>query len=26
VFWEHDLVGLRGERLAAAISATALPE
>ena len=26
VFWEHDLVGLRGERLAAAISATTLPE
>jgi putative acetyltransferase len=26
VFWEHDLVGLRGERLAAAISAQALPE
>jgi putative acetyltransferase len=26
VFWEHDLVGLRGARLAAAISATALPE
>jgi len=26
VFWEHDAVGLRGERLAAAISAQALPE
>lgn len=26
VFWEHDAVGLRGERLAAAISAQPLPE
>lgn len=26
VFWEHDLVGLRGERLAAAISAQPQPE
>jgi putative acetyltransferase len=26
VFWEHDAVGLRGERLAAAISAAASPE
>jgi putative acetyltransferase len=26
VFWEHDLVGLRGERLAAAMSAEPQPE